>query len=78
LRADLCAPTWSLTAGGILVESKDDIRRRLGRSTNKGDAVVMCLAQGDAAIARKMRNKFAGRTTANVGHSKIKERLRGH
>jgi hypothetical protein len=78
LRADLCAPTWELTKGGILVESKDDIRKRLGRSTNKGDAVVLCLSQGDAAIARKMRNKFNVRSTANIGHSKIKERLRGH
>ena len=77
LRADLCAPSWTMSAGGILVESKDDIRKRLGRSTNKGDAVVLCMSQGDAAIARNMRNKFNVRSTANVGHSKIKERLRG-
>ena len=32
LRADLCTPTWKLTARGILLESKDDIRKRLGRS----------------------------------------------
>ena len=31
LRADLCAPTWKLTARGVLLESKDDIRKRLGR-----------------------------------------------
>ena len=29
-RADLCTPTWKLTARGILLESKDDIRKRLG------------------------------------------------
>lgn len=41
LLADLCAPRWSLSASGILIESKEDIRKRLGRSTNCGDAVAM-------------------------------------
>lgn len=41
LLADLCAPRWKLTPGGILVESKDDIRKRLGRSPDRGDAVVL-------------------------------------
>ncbi len=42
LLGDLSAPTWREMAGGkILVESKDDIRKRLGRSTDMGDAVVM-------------------------------------
>lgn len=42
LFGDLTAPTWREAAGGkILLESKDDIRKRLGRSTDVGDAVVM-------------------------------------
>jgi len=41
LMADLCAPRWSLTAGGVLVESKEDIVKRLGRSPDCGDAVVL-------------------------------------
>jgi hypothetical protein len=42
LQADLCAPRWRSAPGGkIQVELKDDIRKRLGRSTDKGDAVVM-------------------------------------
>ena len=41
LLGDLCAPTWRVTPGArILVESKDDIRKRLGRSTDVADAVV--------------------------------------
>jgi hypothetical protein len=41
LLGDLAAPNWREVAGGkILVESKDDIRKRLGRSTDVGDAVV--------------------------------------
>jgi hypothetical protein len=53
LRADLCTPTWKLTARGILLESKDDIRKRLGRSPGKGDAVVMCWSEGNAAAVSR-------------------------
>ncbi len=42
LLGDLTAPRWREVAGGkILVESKDDIRKRLGRSTDVGDTAVM-------------------------------------
>lgn len=42
LIGDLTAPKWTVTgAGKIQIESKDDIRRRLSRSTDVGDAVVM-------------------------------------
>jgi phage terminase large subunit len=37
---DLTAPTWSPEGGKITVESKDKIRKRIGRSTDRGDAVV--------------------------------------
>ena len=39
--ADLCAPKWSLSTSGILIESKDDIIERIGRSPDCGDALVM-------------------------------------
>lgn len=47
LKADLCAPRWKLlpptansrAKGRIAVESKDEIKKRLGRSTDEGDAV---------------------------------------
>lgn len=49
LVGDLTAPHWRMTSGGnVQVESKDDIRKRLGRSTDHGDAVVMAYAQGSA------------------------------
>jgi hypothetical protein len=41
LLGDLTAPKWFLALRGIQVESKDEIRKRLGRSTNVGDAVLM-------------------------------------
>ncbi len=40
LFADLVTPKWELKNGKICVESKKDIKKRLGRSPNKGDAVV--------------------------------------
>jgi hypothetical protein len=41
LTGDLTAPHWRPMSGGkIRVESKDDIRKRLGRSTDDGDATV--------------------------------------
>jgi hypothetical protein len=41
LKADLCAPNWELRPSGILVESKQDIISRIGRSPDKGDAVAL-------------------------------------
>jgi len=61
LIADLAAPTWALTARGIQVESKiiqkdgkiiGGLRKKLGRSPGKGDAVVMCLSEGSRAAVR--------------------------
>lgn len=41
LLADLCAPRWKLMARGIQIEAKEDIVKRIGRSTDCGDAVVL-------------------------------------
>lgn len=40
LLADLTAPRWRLASGGILIESKEDLEKRIGRSPDRGDAVV--------------------------------------
>jgi hypothetical protein len=40
LLADLTAPRWSLTKSGIVVEPKADIKKRIGRSPDKGEAVM--------------------------------------
>jgi len=52
LKADLTAPRYSVAVGGLKVESKDDIRKRLGRSTDAGDAVALALwsQRGDVAV----------------------------
>lgn len=41
--ADLTAPTWELKSSGIVIEPKDSVKERLGRSTDKGDSVVMAM-----------------------------------
>ncbi len=41
LRADLTAPRYSIIGGKIKIEAKDEIKSRIGRSPDEGDAVVM-------------------------------------
>ncbi len=41
LRVDLCAPRYKIVGGKIALESKDDIKKRTGRSPDYGDAVVL-------------------------------------
>lgn len=41
LRQELCAPRFFVRSGRIWVESKDDVRVRIGRSTDRADAVLM-------------------------------------
>jgi hypothetical protein len=45
ITGDLTAPHWRITSGSkIQVETKDDLKKRLGRSTDYGDAIVMAFA----------------------------------
>lgn len=42
---DLISVGWEPRGGKILIESKKDIKKRIGRSTNKGDAVVQAFME---------------------------------
>ncbi len=53
LRADLCAPRWRLTARGILIEAKDEIIARIGRSPDRGDAATYALC--DEIVVQRAR-----------------------
>lgn len=70
LLADLTAPTWEAVritgAMAVKIESKEDVCERLGRSTDRGDAVVMAwmaglkqaqIKGGFAGMARNRRPK---------------------
>lgn len=77
LRSDLAAPTYTVGARGILIEPKDKLRERLGRSPGKGDAAVMAYAAQGALVRRAERNA-GGRsdrpTHANLGYASLKRR----
>lgn len=46
LLADLCSARYSVTSAGVLVEEKDKIKERIGRSPDIGEAVMMALFSG--------------------------------
>lgn len=46
LMADLCAPQLDMNFKGVKIESKDKLIKTLGRSPDRGDAVVMAWAYG--------------------------------
>lgn len=46
LVADLCAPVYEIGPNGIKIEPKDKVCDRIGRSPDKGDAVVMAWWDG--------------------------------
>ncbi len=56
LKSDLTAPRYRNTPRGIQLESKVDIKHRLGRSVDRGDAVVMCWSEGQKAIEKSIRS----------------------
>jgi hypothetical protein len=62
LLAQLTAPTWKLRGIKIQVESKDDIRKRLGSSTDEADAVIQAwFHRGRAASkANDSRGDYRG------------------
>lgn len=60
LLADLTAPRYEYTSRGYKLESKEDIKERLGRSPDKGDAVVMAWTQGDTHITHGSLWRGAG------------------
>ncbi len=54
ITADLTAPTFEITPNGIKAESKEKVCDRLGRSTNKGDAVIMAWCQGAKEVTHAL------------------------
>jgi hypothetical protein len=77
LVADLCTPRINPRAlevrGEILIESKEEIRKRLGRSPGKGDAVVMARSFGGLLEYQKKQANY-GRPRVVLGHSNVKQR----
>jgi hypothetical protein len=74
LRADLAAYRWEHTIGGILIEDKEKIKERIGRSPDKGDGAVMCLSEGQRAVEKQSRERKRGNqgVRANLGYGSLK------
>lgn len=74
LVADLVAPRFEVTPRGIKVEAKEDIKERIGRSPDKGDAFVMCWSEGQHGIARapRVNNSRPRQTMARTGRNPIR------
>lgn len=52
---DLTAPRFSVLVSGIQIESKDDIKKRIGRSPDVGDAIVMACFVGGSMASEQWR-----------------------
>jgi hypothetical protein len=76
LRADLCSPRWKLVPRGIQIESKDDIRKRLGRSPDRGDAVVLAWVTASESNQVQPAGRNFLQKKAVLGYSKIKKVIR--
>ena len=64
LKVELATPTYSYDAQQrIIIESKDDIRKRLGASTNRADAVIMAWVDRMWSVMR-VESKKRGETSA--------------
>jgi len=51
LKAELLAPRWRVAAGAVIgIEAKDAIKKRLGRSPDRADAVVMAFWASSAGM----------------------------
>lgn len=72
LLADLTAPRFEITPRGIKAEAKEDIAKRLGRSTDRGDAVVMAWSDGDTHVTHGQVWRSVSRVIA------FPKRIRGY
>jgi hypothetical protein len=65
LATDLSTPHWKTMPGGsIVIESKDDIRKRIGRSPDRGDAFCLAAwASGEGVLMDIEHSAFQWQTT---------------
>jgi hypothetical protein len=74
LLADLTAPTFEITSRGIKVETKEEVIKRLGRSPDRGDAVVMANIEGVRGLTpltRQSLKRISMPTHAKMGERKL-------
>lgn len=77
LLADLTAPTFEAVSKGFKVETKEDVVSRLGRSPDRGDAVIMAWFAGLKGVAPShpgQTSKFKAPSRVVMGHEKQRRR----
>lgn len=78
LKADLTAPRFDIRPTGIIIEKKDDIKSRLGRSPDKGDGCCLaCIPIFPAELPKQQpeqESKFLADRVRD-GQSKFKDRF---
>lgn len=74
LKSDLAAFRWEAVrihdGMGIKVEPKEKMKERIGRSPDRGEAVIMCLAPGDQAVMRAVKRRAAPRVILAYANAK--------
>jgi Terminase large subunit, T4likevirus-type, N-terminal len=58
LAAQLAAPRWRLRGSAIAIESKEDIYKRIGASTDDADAVMLAWHLRDQALRRQGKSRL--------------------
>lgn len=82
LKSDLTAPTYTMESRGITLISKEKMKEILGRSPDRGDAVVMAWSEGQKALThaetwKDYKNAHGGKTgrpSVQMGHSAQRRR----
>lgn len=49
--ADLCAARYKLSSAGVLIEEKAEIKERIGRSPDVGEAIMLCNMPGSGGLS---------------------------
>lgn len=61
LRRELCTPRWKNMLHGIQIEPKDDVKKRVGKSTDKADSLVYAFALENITKVKFGRINIMGR-----------------
>src|SRR5690606_10346445 len=76
LMTQLTAPHFEVRGKTLFIESKDDLRARLGSSTDEADQVLMAWHYRDQAIAARMRESLAPGIVDRLVHGLTPEEVR--
>jgi hypothetical protein len=73
LRADLACYRWQLRSNGVIqIESKEDIKKRLGRSPDRGDAVILAHCNGESRVQPRRNDTRTRQKVATTSRMQIR------